>query len=225
MKFGCIVSDNPWFFQDKLTMSKTKRGAESQYSVLSDQDIINLPVKDIADNDSVLVNWVPGSKLEAGMNCCKNWGFNVVQDFVWVKTKKDPLKPLLKQILKTIKTEDPKEFNSIITAKFDEFVLDDILAFYMGHCFRQTHEICLVGTRGKYTKLLKNKSQRSVCLGPIGKHSEKPEALQDRLDIMFPDVRKCELFARRIRPGWECIGNESPQTLGEDIRISLEKLK
>ena len=47
------------------------------------------------------------------------------------------------------------------------------------------------------------------------------------LDIMFPgdDINKIELFARRDRPGWKCIGNENPSTIGQDIRDSLEILK
>ncbi len=98
----------------------------------------------------------------------------------------------------------------------------------MGHYFRQTHEVVLVGVRGKMASKIQNKSQRSVFLGPIGKHSEKPEALQDMLDIMFPDKKmlRAEFFARRNRPGWVCRGNEVPgDHFGEDIRDSIEELK
>lgn len=35
---------------------------------------------------------------------------------------------------------------------------------------------------------------------------------------------KIEIFARRQRKGWVCIGNESPMTLGEDISTSIDKL-
>jgi N6-adenosine-specific RNA methylase IME4 len=38
---------------------------------------------------------------------------------------------------------------------------------------------------------------------------------------MFPNTEKLEMFARRIRPGWTCIGNEVCN--GEDIRDSLAK--
>jgi N6-adenosine-specific RNA methylase IME4 len=41
---------------------------------------------------------------------------------------------------------------------------------------------------------------------------------------MFPQWRKLELFARRHRPGWTCLGNESPMTNGEDIRESIGNL-
>ena len=95
----------------------------------------------------------------------------------------------------------------------------------MGHLFRQTHEICLIGinNNGVYKKL-KNKSQRSVMFAENLKHSAKPELLQDRLELMFPDANFLEVFGRRSRSNWTVIGNESPTTLGEDIRISLANL-
>ena len=55
-------------------------------------------------------------------------------------------------------------------------------------------------------------------------HSQKPEDLQDSLELMFPERNKLEIFARRHRPGWNCIGNEAPMTLGEDIRDSIDEL-
>ena len=97
------------------------------------------------------------------------------------------------------------------------------LAFGMGRLFRQTHEICLIGTsNNKIYKLLENKSQRSVCFAENLKHSAKPEALQNSLEIMFPKAEKLEMFARRTRSGWTCLGNEID---GQDIRDALIKLK
>lgn len=34
-----------------------------------------------------------------------------------------------------------------------------------------------------------------------------------------------DIFARRARPGWTCIGLECPTSLGEDVRVSLDRLK
>jgi N6-adenosine-specific RNA methylase IME4 len=101
--------------------------------------------------------------------------------------------------------------------------LGEMLAFGMGRLFRQTHEICLIGTSdNKIYKRLKNKSQRSVSLAPNLRHSSKPENLQDSLDEMFPSGNRLELFARRHRKDWVCLGNEICN--GEDIRDSLAKL-
>lgn len=102
------------------------------------------------------------------------------------------------------------------------------LAFGMGHLFRQCHEICLEGRKGKIVSKCENKSQRSSHLAPNAKHSQKPENLQDSLDLMFPKGRKLEMFARRQRPGWECLGNEIPFRTGDDyldIRDTLDVLQ
>jgi len=224
MKYHVIVADPPWELNDKLQMSQTKRSSASQYDVLDTQAIIDLQVNKLAHQTSVLNLWVVGSMLEEGMDTMKSWGYKQKQSWVWVKTKKDSLAPLQSQVLKVIRKESPKDYKELITKAFDEFVMDEVLNFYMGHLFRQTHELVLMGTRGKYTKLLKNRAQRSVHLSQIGEHSEKPSALQDRLDIMFPNVHKLEMFARRDRPGWTCIGNECPSTMNEDIRDSIERL-
>lgn len=223
MKFNVVVCDPPYEFSDKLTMSKTKRGSETQYDVLKDQDITALKVKDICADDCVLALWVPGSKLDVGMECCKAWGFAVTQTWIWVKTKQRPLTSLHKSILKILK-KDPGQYKKLISEAINSIDINDILNFFMGRCFRQTHELVLIGTRGKYTKMLKNKSQRSVYIGPALKvHSKKPEELQNRLDIMFSG-KKLELFARRDRDGYVCVGDECPSTSGEDIRDSVDRL-
>ena len=88
-------------------------------------------------------------------------------------------------------------------------------------------ELCIIiGTRGKVYSALQDKAQRNVFFAPATKHSSKPEALQDILDLMFPDpdMQRLELFGRRNREGWTVIGNEAPDTLGEDVRASLVRL-
>ena len=47
-KFNIVVADPPWgAFSDKLTMSNIKRGAKSNYDVMSTDDIANLDVQSI----------------------------------------------------------------------------------------------------------------------------------------------------------------------------------
>lgn len=93
----------------------------------------------------------------------------------------------------------------------------------MGHLFRNKHEVALIGTRGQYTKIVKNRAQSTVLPVEDHRHSQKPESLQDRLELMF-DGPFLELFARRQRPGWTCLGNESPPTQDQDIRESIANL-
>jgi N6-adenosine-specific RNA methylase IME4 len=224
MKAQLLVIDPPYSFSDKLSMSDVKRSPESQYkSVLDNHAILNLKVSEISADDAVLALWVPSTLIEFGLECMKAYGFEFKQTWIWVKSKKEPLGKLKKQIKKAAKKKaDIDEICGLI----DNFDLNDSLNFYMGRIFRQTHEVCLIGVRGKVHKSLKNKSQVSVFIGPNPKHSEKPEALQDRLEKMYPDyVKRLELFARRGRTGWSCWGNECENSLNMDIRESIEKYR
>lgn len=227
-KFSVIVCDPPWAFSDKLRQNAVKRGAADQYGVLKDSDIVNLPVLDIVADDAVLALWVPSSKMEVGLRAMASWGFKQKQTWVWVKVKANPFKHVFREIKSNIScdgdtTEGRRTDLNIIQNCLMSVNLNDSLAFGMGRTFRQTHEICLIGTRGKINSKLKNRSQRSVYFWPITKHSEKPDGLQDMLDKMF-DGRKLEMFARRVRPEWECVGLECPSS-GEDIKESLKRLR
>lgn len=235
--FRVIVADPPWIFNDELKMSDVKRSAASNYDVMTISDIKKLPIKDFADpNGCLLALWVPSSLLQDGLDTMKAWGFNQKQTYVWVKTKKESLTSLIPSLVTTaINLADDlkqgvwrsKAKNATVKKAIKEtakkFSLQDMLAFGMGRLFRQTHEICLIGTsNNKIYKILDNKSQRSVSLAENLKHSAKPEHLQNSLDQMFPNTPKMELFARRHRPNWVCLGNEICN--GEDIRDSLAKL-
>jgi N6-adenosine-specific RNA methylase IME4 len=222
MKYQLIIADPPWMFDDKLTMADVKRGASSNYPVLNVNELKKLDVKSISDDNAILALWVPSSMIPEGLEVMEAWGFDFKQVNIWVKTKKEPLRVILKEALKLIKTESLKD---ILKKVFTSFDMENVLAFGMGHLFRQTHEIALIGVRGKVYDKLNNKSQRSVHFHPATKHSVKPERLHEMFELMFPEANKLEMFARRNREGWHCIGNQSPTTFDEDIRDTIQKLK
>lgn len=225
MKFQVIVADCPWDFKDSLKMSDVKRGARANYHTMTLQQIKDIPVKSIAsDNGAILALWVPSSLLQEGLDVMKSWGFKHKQTYVWVKVKK--LEKIRKGFFKDILAIcDDLKLGVSKRKAFSNFTINlfAALGFGMGHLFRQTHEICLIGiNNNKIYKYLKNHSQRSVDFSENLKHSAKPEDLQNALELMFPDVEKIELFARRLRPGWICLGDEVCN--GEDINISLSKI-
>jgi len=222
-KAQVLCIDCPWSFSDSLEMSKVKRGAKANYNTMSIAAIKALPIKQIADPEgAILALWVPSSLLQEGLDIMKEWGFKQKQTYIWVKNKKIPFINLFKS-LKSIKIEgfSFKNIKNVI----NNFNLSALLSFGMGRLFRQSHEICLIGINNKKIyKKLKNKSQRSVSFGANLRHSAKPEYLQDSLEIMFKDenINFLELFARRQRKNWLCLGNEVCN--GEDILDSLNKL-
>lgn len=87
--------------------------------------------------------------------------------------------------------------------------------FGMGRTLRAEHETCLVATRGK-PKVL-NRSTRSTfeAAVPDGRHSAKPEEFFDLIESLVPGPY-VELFARRVRPGWTCLGNDPALSTGEN---------
>lgn len=216
MKFNVIVADPPYEFGDKLKMSSVKRGAEANYNIMTTEELCNLPIKQIVDpNGCILCLWCPSSLIQNGLEVMDTYGFKLKQTYIWIKSKQE------NSIINIITKVIPKQgWNTGV-----KYLFDNCLSFGMGRLFRQSHEICLIGTNnnGIY-KQLENRSQRSVSFAPNLKHSQKPEDLQNSLDLMFSTGNKLEIFARRQREGWVCIGNEAPATKGEDIRVSLEKL-
>jgi N6-adenosine-specific RNA methylase IME4 len=240
--FQNIVCDPPWGFSDSLSMSDVKRGAAANYPTMKLPHIQALPVQDVADPDGCLLAlWVPSSMLQDGLDTMKLWGFEQKQTYIWCKTIKNPWKDIDHWIkvhwanqwknnpFKSIK--DIKLVSELCAMVLAAKVpLTSLLSFGLGRIFRQSHEICLIGINNtKIYQRLANKSQRSVSFAPNLKHSSKPECLQDSLELMFPDqpdhpINRLELFARRERPGWTCLGNECPATMGQDIRDSMAQL-
>jgi len=222
-QFDIITIDPPYLFSDSLKMSDVKRSANTQYQVMDIETIKKLPIKKLAKEDSLLALWVVSSQLQNGLNLMNEWGFRQTQTWVWVKTKNNPLENVISFIKQTFKNSKDVKADDLLSY-ITTFDLNNVLSFKMGRLFRQTHEICLLGVKGKIYNHLKNKSQRSVCFDVCQKHSQKTEILQDKLEIMFPGLDYIEIFARRQRKNWICVGNESSATKDQDIFESLDML-
>jgi ParB/RepB/Spo0J family partition protein len=77
-----------------------------------------------------------------------------------------------------------------------------------GYYFRGQHELLLVGTKGDMPTPLEEDRPPSVLYAPAGEHSEKPEAVYELIEKMYPNRRYLELFARKRRRGWTAWGDQ-----------------
>lgn len=68
-------------------------------------------------------------------------------------------------------------------------------------------EICLLGRRGRFTR--QSKCVKQIVMAPLGRHSEKPAEVRDRIVSLCGDLPRIELFARRRTPGWDVWGNDA----------------
>lgn len=75
-----------------------------------------------------------------------------------------------------------------------------------GYWTRANAELCLLCTKGHPKRI--SKSVRQVIDTPIGRHSEKPPEIRNRIVELMGDLPRVELFAREKTDGWDVWGNE-----------------
>ncbi|MGS6172148.1 MT-A70 family methyltransferase, partial [Enterobacter hormaechei] len=73
---------------------------------------------------------------------------------------------------------------------------------------RANTEDLLIATRGKGLER-KCASIKQVIYSPLGEHSQKPAEARFRLEKLYGDVPRIELFSRCGAPGWDHWGNQS----------------
>ena len=70
-------------------------------------------------------------------------------------------------------------------------------------------EMVLVAKRGKIPRPRGARNIRQLVSEKATRHSNKPEEVRRRIEAMFPEQRKIELFARGVpAPGWTAWGKE-----------------
>ena len=178
--YDVVVADPPWSY----TGAQDKwAAAAKQYRTQPDDWIAGLDVAGLLTRRGVLFLWATCPRLDAGMSMVGRWGLTYRGvAFVWIKTKKsEPLVPIGAQGVRP-------------------------------STVKPTTELVLVASKvaeGRPMPLA-DEAVRQVVLAPKSAHSEKPEAVQERIEAMYPTASKIELFARRRRPGWDAWGDQVP---------------
>ena len=85
--YRSILADPGWSYKDKA--SAGKRGAVFKYRTMSKEEIMALPVEQLAARDSALFLWVPMPLLPIGLAVMGAWGFEYkTVAFTWIKMTK-----------------------------------------------------------------------------------------------------------------------------------------
>jgi N6-adenosine-specific RNA methylase IME4 len=88
-RFGAILADPPWQFQNKTGKVAPEHRRLSRYATLMLDDIKQLPVAQIAADVAHLYLWVPNALLPEGLAVMQAWGFRYKSNIVWHKVRKD----------------------------------------------------------------------------------------------------------------------------------------
>lgn len=92
MKYGLIKADPAWTHLRWSDRGST-RAPDQHYKTMPMQEIMDLPVANLASKDCFLWLWVPGCFLNKGEAVMNAWGFKFVTSGFWMKNQlKDPTK-------------------------------------------------------------------------------------------------------------------------------------
>lgn len=86
----------------------------------------------------------------------------------------------------------------------------DKCALGMGYYFRISHELLMVGLKGKIPCPLPTQRISSVIKIKKREHSRKPDYIRTLIGEWYKDFNKIELFSRHKFEGWDSWGNEVP---------------
>lgn len=171
-QYDIIYADPPWDYRGQLQHagpgSGDTGGAVRHYPTVTLSHLKELPIDNIAADNSLLFLWATNPHLDQAIDLGKSWGFAwATVAFVWDKVRVNP-------------------------------------GFYtLSQC-----ELCLVFKRGKIPRPRGARNIRQFVSAKRGPHSVKPHEVRRRIEQMFPEQRKIELFARQKMHGWHPWGLE-----------------
>lgn len=200
-KYQLIYADPCWSYGNKISNGTT----ENHYETMSLAELKRLPVWNLAADDSVLAMWYTGTHANEARELAAAWGYDVRQMFLftWVKLNGNAEQRF-----------DRALAEGQLTCFYD--LLDMLNAetkMNPGNYSRANQESCLIAVRGKGLER-QSASVKQIIFSCLGQHSAKPAEARFRLEQLYGDVSRVELFARGAKvPGWDQWGNEAEESL------------
>lgn len=198
MKYGCILADPPWQFatfsakgRDRcpdapMTRNQSRQNSpERHYKTMPFNDLLALPVADMAAKDCVLLMWAVDPMLPHAFELGAKWGFTYkTVGFYWAKLRRET------------------------STRGGQFEAQDHKLFPMGTGYwtRANPETCLLFTKGHPKRV--SASVRKLIVSPRREHSRKPDEQYDRIQSLVAGPY-LEMFARQQWPGWDVWGNQT----------------
>jgi N6-adenosine-specific RNA methylase IME4 len=213
-KFSIILADPAWKYNSRAHhQTRFRGGACGHYDLMSTEEICRIPVGTWAEDNAILFLWACFPMLADAMRVIARWGFTYkTNGFTWIKTNPVSGTPFFGVGYYTKSNAEP-----CLLAARGEVELGP-----WGVRMDEEAEPCLLATRGEVLKPAVN-TVSQVIIASRAEHSAKPEEAQDRIDRMYPDARKLELFARRERPGWTAWGHDTGWHLAPDGVHRMER--
>lgn len=214
VKFDVILADPPWDFEVWNRDTGNGRSPSGHYPTMTLENICNLPVSSITAKNCALFLWCVWPRIFDAKEVIESWGFTYkTLAWEWVKLNRSGVgwhigmgyycranpEPCLLAVKGNMPVAAKNERNLIVSYEDRAGELDGLpLAGFLGDIM----ELPLIA--------------------PIGRHSQKPKEQYRKVDALYPQTDKLELFARRPVAGWTTLGNEID---GRSIDASLKDYK
>jgi N6-adenosine-specific RNA methylase IME4 len=88
-KYKTILADPPWQFSNRTGKMAPEHKRLMRYPTMSLQEIMELPVSQMAQSTCHLYLWVPNALVLEGLEVIKRWGFTYKTNIVWYKIRRD----------------------------------------------------------------------------------------------------------------------------------------
>ena len=88
-RFASILADPPWRFTNKSGKIAPEHRRLTRYGTMRLDEILALPVEQLAAATAHLYLWCPNALLPEGLAVIKAWGFTYKSNLVWHKVRKD----------------------------------------------------------------------------------------------------------------------------------------
>lgn len=177
-QYKVVLADPPW---DHYGDPGKHAAAGKHYSLMSQEQLRQLPVRSIMAPKSVLFLWATGPRLHLAIDAISSWGLHYRGvTYVWVKTNRAG-RIIAGQGVPPTFTKPTTEFLLAATT------------IKTGRPF-PIHSF----------------NQAQVVLAPRQGHSEKPEVFHTLIEELCGDLPRIELFARKQYLGWHTWGDEAP---------------
>ncbi|HCI8111449.1 TPA: DNA methyltransferase [Klebsiella pneumoniae] len=194
-RYSLIYADPAWSYGNTISNG----AAVDHYPTMSLLDMKRLPVWELAADNAVLAMWYTGTHNLEAIELAEAWGFTVrtMKGFTWVK-----LNQLAEmRITKALAEGEVADFYDFLDLLNAETRMNG------GNHTRANTEDVLIATCGAGLER-KHAGIKQVVYSPLGAHSEKPWEVRHRLELLYGDVPRIELFSRSAAPGWSHWGNE-----------------
>lgn len=179
-KYDLIYIDPPVFYNERNTNNKTKfgGGAEKHYPLMKDQELLGF--KSFIDQISE-------------DNCIM---------FMWTTP------PRLDFSLELLKHWNFKYKTKAFC--WEKINKDGTPRINPGNYTSSNSEDCYIAIKGKNNGRFKphKKMICQIIREPIREHSRKPDIVRKNIELMYPNLKKIEVFAREKFEGWDSWGNE-----------------